>query len=145
MPAAASVIIPCFNRERFIVDAIEGALSQGSDVEVVVVDDGSTDRSWDLISGYRTRLVTVRSKCLGPAGARNRGLAAATGRFVHFLDSDDRLLPGALTLMIEAAEELAPKHVAVGDSVDIDSQGRRTGMASRGYCALPSGPLCRAT
>src|SRR5215216_3617571 len=78
-----SVVIPCYNQARFLGEAIESILSQGySDVEVIVVDDGSTDDTEEVASKYATedcRVRLIRQENRGLAGARNRGLAEARG------------------------------------------------------------------
>src|SRR5215213_6007654 len=95
-----SVVIPCYNQARFLGEAIESILSQGySDFEVIVVDDGSQDDTEKVASRYATedsRVKLVRQENRGLAGARNTGLAEARGEYVVFLDSDDRLVGGAL-------------------------------------------------
>jgi len=94
------VVIPCYNQARFLGEAIESILSQGySDFEVIVVDDGSQDDTEKVASRYATedsRVKLVRQENRGLAGARNTGLAEARGEYVVFLDSDDRLVGGAL-------------------------------------------------
>jgi len=95
-----TVVIPCYNQGRFLGEAVESVLSQSyQDLEVVVVDDGSTDNTAEVASSYtrrdsRVRLIGQANR--GLAGARNRGLEEAGGEYMMFLDSDDRLLPGAI-------------------------------------------------
>jgi glycosyltransferase involved in cell wall biosynthesis len=90
---AVSVVIPCFNQGRFLCDAIASARSNALQPEIIVVDDGSAED----VSAITTAGVTcIRQENQGVVAARNRGLAAAHGEFVVFLDADDRLLPGAL-------------------------------------------------
>jgi glycosyltransferase involved in cell wall biosynthesis len=97
-----SIVIPCFNRQGYIGDAIESCLRQThSAAEIIVVDDGSTDASVEKIKSYAPRVTCIESTNHGPGHARNLGLRAATGDFVHFLDSDDLLMPEAV------AQELA--------------------------------------
>ena len=92
-----SVIIPCFNAEQFIADAITSALEQDwPDLEVIVVDDGSTDTSWHVIAGFGDRIGAHRVDHRGAPAARNHGLAIATGEFIQFLDADDILLSDAV-------------------------------------------------
>jgi len=99
-----SVVIPCYNQAHFLGDAIESVLSQSyRNFEVVVVDDGSTDDTPRVASGYASedpRVRLVRQQNRGLAGARNRGLAESKGEYVVFLDSDDRLLEEALAVGI---------------------------------------------
>jgi glycosyltransferase involved in cell wall biosynthesis len=96
-----SVIIPNYNTAHYIEAAIESVLaSQGADFEVIVVDDGSSDRSREVLAGYeadpRIRCIFQQNK--GLAGARNTGIKAATGDYLVFLDSDDLVLPEKLAL-----------------------------------------------
>ncbi|MGO9754339.1 MAG: glycosyltransferase family 2 protein [Solirubrobacteraceae bacterium] len=90
-----SIVVPAFNAEATIAEAVASALAQTNpDLEVIVVDDGSTDATVETaesISDPRVRVIQQSNK--GPASARNNGLAAATGRFATLLDSDDLLLP----------------------------------------------------
>lgn len=94
-----SVIIPAFNRATFLAEAVASAIAQGGRhrVEVVVVDDGSSDASVEVaVSATKAAdaAVVVRQTNRGPSAARNTGIRHARGRFVSFLDSDDRLVPG---------------------------------------------------
>ncbi len=91
----ASVVITNFNYGGFVADAVDSALGQtGIDVEVIVVDDGSTDRSREIIAGYGDRIVTVFKSNGGQSSAFNAGYDISTGDPVIFLDADDMLLPG---------------------------------------------------
>jgi glycosyltransferase involved in cell wall biosynthesis len=83
-----SVVVPAFQAEAFIGEALESALGQDcGGVEVVVVDDGSTDRTAEVARAYPVRL--LRQSNRGPAAARNAGLALARGEFMTILDADD--------------------------------------------------------
>jgi glycosyltransferase involved in cell wall biosynthesis len=97
-----SIVIDNYNYERFIGNAIESALGQTyPDVEVVAVDDGSTDRSRQVINRYRHRLVAVEQANGGQAAAVNAGFAASTGDLVIFLDADDELHPRAAERVVQ--------------------------------------------
>lgn len=89
-----SVIIPCHGEARFLVDAVRSASARSARVQVVVVDDGSTDETAAVARGLDVML--VRQPNGGLAAARNVGLRASTGEFVIFLDAGDRLLDGAI-------------------------------------------------
>jgi glycosyltransferase involved in cell wall biosynthesis len=92
-----SVIIPAYDVECYVAAAIDSALAQTYErVEVVVVDDGSTDRTADVIAGYGDRIVTVSQENRGLAGARNSGIRAASGTVLALLDADDLWLPERL-------------------------------------------------
>jgi glycosyltransferase involved in cell wall biosynthesis len=91
-----SVIIPCYNQGRFLVQAIESIRAQSNtDKEIIVVDDGSTDDTPAIAAGFRgVRCLSTKNR--GLAIARNTGLEASKGSYVVFLDADDKLLPNAL-------------------------------------------------
>ena len=92
-----SVIIPCYNAERYIVSAISSVFAQDwPNLEVVVVDDGSSDRSAELICASFPEVRLVQQRNQGIAVARNHGIACAQGDWIAFLDADDIWLPGKL-------------------------------------------------
>lgn len=92
-PSLISVIIPCHNQARFLSEAIGSVLSQRySSFEIVVVDDGSTDDTFEVASRYR-QVRCVRQINQSLSAARNAGLGASKGSYLVFLDADDRLLP----------------------------------------------------
>ncbi|MBC7964102.1 MAG: glycosyltransferase [Steroidobacteraceae bacterium] len=94
MPSRVSVIIPVHNGEKYIVEAIESVLAQTyADVECLVVDDGSTDRTSRLVSGYGERVRYLYQDNAERSVARNNGLKNMTGEYVSFLDADDYLAP----------------------------------------------------
>jgi glycosyltransferase involved in cell wall biosynthesis len=103
-----SVVIPCYNQARFLGEAIQSVLCQGyTDLEIIVVDDGSKDVTEEVASGYAKedpRVRLIRQENRGLAAARNRGLAEAGGEYVVFLDSDDRLVSGALEVWVRELE-----------------------------------------
>ena len=93
-----SVIIPAYNADAFVGDAINSVLSQShQNLEVILVDDGSTDRTAEIAQSFDDRRVSVvRQSNAGPSRARNQGLALAEGAFVAFLDADDHWFPDKL-------------------------------------------------
>jgi glycosyltransferase involved in cell wall biosynthesis len=93
-----SVIVPVYNREGYIGQSVDSVLAQGfPDGELIVVDDGSIDRTPEVVRAYGERLTYVRQKNSGPQAARRAGAALAKGDYLIFLDSDDILLPGSLS------------------------------------------------
>lgn len=119
-----SIIIPCFNRARFISDAIESALRQSfPDIEVIVIDDGSTDDSWSIISSFGEQINAVRVKNRGACHARNIAIRKARGALVKFLDSDDLLEPNAIEGQLQDLATLPEGSIVIGTAISIDSQG----------------------
>ncbi len=101
----ASIIIPCWNYAQWVGGAIESALAQqGADFEVIVVDDGSTDGSAQVVERYRDRARIVHKENGGVASARNAGAALAKGKYLAFLDADDLMEPGWLRATAAALE-----------------------------------------
>ena len=105
MTATVTAAIPTYNRARFLRDAIESVLAQTfEDYEVVVVDDGSTDDTPHVVERYGDRVHYVRQENAGRSAARNRCIEEARGRYVSFLDSDDRWLPNKLALHVDVLD-----------------------------------------
>lgn len=98
MAGTVSVVIPTYNREKIISTALESVLAQTyTDYEIIVIDDGSTDSTRDLIRSYADRQVHYfYQDNKGIAGARNAGIRTCSGAHIAFLDSDDYWLPGKL-------------------------------------------------
>ena len=103
-----SVIIPTYNRAHLLPRALESVLAQTfEDLEVLVVDDGSTDGTEAVVTGYDDRVRYLRQpQNAGVSAARNRGLREARGEFVAFLDSDDEWFPEKLARQVERFREL---------------------------------------
>lgn len=103
-----SVVIPTYNRSRSILPTLDSCFKQSFDnFEVIVVDDGSTDDSLQVLSDVAdTRLKVISQNNAGPAAARNLGMQQAEGKYIAFLDSDDQWYPGFL----EAANEMLDEH-----------------------------------
>jgi glycosyltransferase involved in cell wall biosynthesis len=94
---SVSLVIATFNHARFLGDALDSAVAQTlRDVEIVVVDDGSTDDTPAVLARYGGRIRVIRQPNRGLAAARNAGLAASRGTYVSFLDADDVLMPTKL-------------------------------------------------
>src|SRR5262245_23003010 len=92
-----SVIIPTYNSARFVIDAVESALAQSyPSLEVIVVDDGSSDDTQERLGPWEGRIKYFYQPNSGPAKARNRGIKEARGDLIAFLDADDQWLPEKL-------------------------------------------------
>ena len=113
-----SVVMPVYNGEKFLAEAIDSILAQTyTDFEFIIVDDGSKDHSTEIINDYakrdpRVRLVQLAENS-GVASARNAGIAAARGKYIASMDSDDISLPERLRMQAEFLEA-NPKIDGVG-------------------------------
>ncbi len=129
-----SIIIPCYNTERYVGEAITSALEQTyRPIEVIVVDDGSTDKSMDVIRSFGDSVRIVEGAHQGAAAARNKGVAASHGQLIQFLDADDLLYPSKL----ERQVPLACAHpldmvFCDADSIDLKT-GRYRGRWGAGF------------
>jgi len=114
-----SVVIPTWNRAQLVCDAVDSALAQrDGEVEVIVVDDASTDATAEVLEasfGTRVQLLRLEHR-RGPGGARNAGARLAHGELVGFLDSDDVWLPGKLDAELAVLVQFPEAEVVVSDS-----------------------------
>src|SRR5262245_44059625 len=118
-----SVVIPTYNSCRFLIETVESALAQSyPHVEVVVVDDGSTDDTAAVLAPYQSRLRYVYQQNQGPSAARNRGIAEARGELLAFLDADDIWLPDKVARQVDALGR-APRAGLVHTDVLVHEQG----------------------
>src|SRR4051794_28206815 len=94
MQTLVSILIPCYNAERWIAEAIESALAQSwTQKEIIVVDDGSTDGSLNVIRQFGQRVLWETGPNRGGGFTRNRLLELSQGEWIQYLDADDYLLP----------------------------------------------------
>ena len=101
-----SIIIPSYNRAEMLVECLESVFIQTfTDYEVIVVDDGSTDNTEDVLKPYRERITYIKHENKGNAAARNSGLDVAKGELIAFLDSDDLWLPHKLMKEVEYLDQ----------------------------------------
>ncbi|MEL6786399.1 MAG: glycosyltransferase [Cyanobacteria bacterium J06607_15] len=102
MTNLVSVIIPCFNAEQWLDEAIDSVLAQTyAPIEVIVIDDGSSDRSLSIIQSYGDQLIWRTQENQGANAARNLGFAIASGTYIQYLDADDYLLPDKIAQQVE--------------------------------------------
>lgn len=98
-----SVVIPCYNAAKFLEKTLNSVFSQTySDYELILIDDGSTDNTAEIINSYGSRVRAKFTPNRGASSARNLGTSLATGEFIQYLDADDMLLPDALEKRITA-------------------------------------------
>jgi len=112
-----SVVIPTYNRAHLLPECLDSVLSQDfGPFEIIVVDDGSTDNTSEVLARYGDRVISVRQSNTGVAGARNLGVRVARGALVAFHDSDDKMLPGRLAAQV-AFMEAHPEVAAVTGNI----------------------------
>ena len=117
-----SVVIPAFNAAKFLPDALESVFCQTVPVlEVIVVDDGSTDATPEVMEQFRKRTVYLRKQNLGPSSARNLGTMHAKGEWIAFLDADDKWLPERLERQLTLARRTKADFV-FSDAAVVDAR-----------------------
>lgn len=118
---SVTVLVPVYNRAGPVVEAVESCLKQTwRPIEVLVIDDGSTDHPEAALARFGAAVRVIRKPNGGVASARNLGISLATGDFIHFLDSDDRLLPRAIESKVAAFGAVADAELCYGQSQWID-------------------------
>ncbi len=126
MPPRISIIIPTYNCAQYIIEALESVFQQDYSLyEVIVVDDGSTDNTRQVLKPYFNKIRYVYQENAGSAVARNHGLRLACGEFIGFLDADDFFLPGKLTEQMAIFEQ--------EPMVDAVYSGKRIVKQNRGW------------
>jgi glycosyltransferase involved in cell wall biosynthesis len=123
-----TVIIGAYNAERYLAEAIDSVLAQTHPtIELIVVDDGSTDRTGEIAEAYGASLRCIRQENGGMAAARNRAIPEARGSYLSFLDSDDRFPPDKLRSQLAVFEadpelDIVYGHVTEFLSPDLDAE-----------------------
>ncbi len=128
-----TVIIPLYQTEKFIAESIRSALAQTfADFEILVIDDGSSDRGPEIARSFadpRVRVVTQQNR--GLAGARNTGIREANGRYLAFLDADDLWSPAKLAEHVKLLDSNADTGLTFSCSELMDDSGSRIGLVQR--------------
>lgn len=126
MPSV-SVVIPTYNRAELLPDAIRSVVDQTyRDFEIIVVDDGSTDATAEVVRRADRSVIYVRQENHGRSHARNQGIVRARGHYLVFLDSDDRLLPTALHDLATFLDRHPEVGVVFGDGERVDTIRKET-------------------
>lgn len=143
-----SIIIPSYNYAHSLGRAIESTLCQvGNDYELVIIDDGSTDNTADVVSGlqlkYPSRIAYYTQENGGPATARNRGIDMSTGRYLVFLDADDALTDSALQLFRDSINLQPATGMIIGGHWSVSQHGTDEQKRYRSPGILPADSLSR--
>ncbi len=142
MSPLVSVVIPTYNRSAFLVEAVESVLAQTwEDLEIVVVDDGSTDSTQECVRKYKDKVRYLRKENGGPASARNVGVRLARGVYVSFLDSDDQCYPERIELQTDYLESHPEFAMVYSARSWMDADGQPLGVSSDGRHHLPAGEI----
>lgn len=120
-----SVIIPVFNGEKYLRYAIESILSQTfRDFELIVIDDGSTDNTRNILENYEKRIIWRYQKNMGQAAAINKAYRIASGKYFAYLDSDDMCMPNRLEVQVEYLDRHPMTYLVYSDRYCINEYGK---------------------
>ncbi len=134
--AKVSTIIPAYNAERTIAQAIDSALSQDfENHEVVVVNDGSTDSTAAILKRYGNNIQVITQRNSGLSAARNAGVRRSTSDYLAFLDADDIWVPGKLKTMVSALERHPLASLVFSEYSYLDRNGAECGGSAFGDVA----------
>ncbi|MEJ2701037.1 MAG: glycosyltransferase family 2 protein [Sedimentisphaerales bacterium] len=144
-----SVIIPTYNRAKIVTEAIKSVLVQTErDLEVIVIDDGSTDDTGRIVTGIKDdRITYYHKKNGGAASARNLGLAKAGGDFIAFLDSDDAWPENYLEVMLASLQRKQNVDIVYSPITLVypDGRQRRSYKAAKGHCGKITSALFQSS
>ncbi|HRO44573.1 glycosyltransferase family 2 protein [Agriterribacter sp.] len=138
---AVSVIIPCYNSAKWIGAAVESCIDQGSCIkEIIIVDDHSTDNSWDILTSLKEKhgsVIIEQNPLKGANNARNYGFSLSSGNFIQWLDSDDFLLPGKLDAQLLFMEKNPSVDIAYSDwRLDIYDENKKLFKTEYKQCTV---------
>lgn len=124
-----SIVIPAYNAEQYLDEAIQSVLDQDYDpIELIVVDDGSTDRTAEIAQQYGDKITLHRQKNMGQSAAMNNGWKMSRGTILGYLSADDRLMPGCIRKGVAALHAAPAAVVAYPDYELIDEHSHVTGV-----------------
>ena len=128
MPELVSVIIPTYNRAQWLIEALNSVLEQTyPNIELIVVNDGSTDNTDEVIQPYKDRLLYVKQENSGCGAAVNTGVKLAKGEYITRLDDDDQFLPDKVAMQVEAFRQHPDVGLIGGPCYLMDENGAITG------------------
>jgi glycosyltransferase involved in cell wall biosynthesis len=126
MHPRVTLVTPAYNQAEYLAETIASVLAQDyPNLEYVVLDDGSTDNTPEVLAAFAGQVLCVRHDNMGQAATLNRGWAMAQGELLGYISSDDRLKPHAVSALVEALTKQPQAMVSYGDFDIIDSSGQR--------------------
>ncbi len=138
MTPKLSVIIASYNHQDYIARTLESLEKQTfQDFEIIMVDDGSTDKTVETAKNFPSRAQIFTQENQGVVAARNRGIGLAKGEYICFVDSDDVVLPDRFTKQVAALDDDPELGLVFADALIIDSKGSRIGKFSDVYPVVP--------
>ena len=121
-----SVIIPVYNSEKFLKETLESVIHQtSSDVEIIAINDGSTDNSLEILKKYENKITIINQKNMGLAEAVNTGIKKMSGHWLKWLSPDDILYPDAIEILVEQAKKLPENTILYSNWTMIDEKGKK--------------------
>ncbi len=121
-----SVIIPVYNSEKFLKESLESVIHQTySDVEIIAINDGSTDNSLEILKKYENKITIINQKNMGLAEALNAGIKKMSGHWLKWLSPDDILYPNAIEILVEEAKKLPENTILYSNWTMIDEKGKK--------------------
>jgi len=137
-----SVVIPTYNYARYVPEAIDSVLAQSfEELEVIVVDDGSTDQTAEILRAFGGQLRDIRQEHRGLSAARNTGIRAARGQYVAFLDSDDLWLPDKVSLQVARLDAEPEVGLVYGETLFFHDSTPATLTLHSRFAPHPSGRI----
>jgi len=119
-----SVVIPTYNCRDYVAGAVESVLAQTyKNIEIIIIDDGSTDNTHDILGPYLDRILYIYQPNGGLANARNRGIREAKGGFIAFLDADDRWSPEKVEIQVKCLDQFENVSMVFTDFSAFDESG----------------------
>lgn len=138
MQPKLSVIIASYNHQDYIAETLRSLERQTfRDFEIIIVDDGSTDKTVEVARNTRSRAQIYTQENQGVVAARNRGMNLAKGKYICFVDSDDVVLPERFAKQVALLDSNAELGLVYADALIIDSQGAEIGKFSDVYPVVP--------
>ena len=121
-----TIIVPIYNMEKYLDSCLKSIINQSyKNLEIILIDDGSTDKTKDIIENYKSkdeRIITIYQKNKGAPSARNKGIEIAHGKYIMFFDADDVLVLDAIEQLVKYIDDA---DLALGNNFEIDENGKQ--------------------